>query len=371
MDRQDQLFVAVENNLRRHETLREGRRLAVGVQTVTVIPNAVDVPEGLEGEYADLDNLLSVIEEYPPIDEQYFKPLQAALQRVSTIRPPKRRIKISSSDSKGAILSKIETEIANLDQWQKRAAIESPNGPQRIRGLAGSGKTVERYLGRNLTVIAWLWARTVNSPNPAFADVDVPLASTFVLSTKRGKEAYVELVMEGDGYRFTVKAGTPPESAKNGTKSGSSGSPFLCLMSGVPMPFDYLRSEAKAGRMGARLMAVVVEGDRSRVYLEPTEEQKNIALSAMPKDTPETDLPKRALGFRVQGVRHDQVAGSLHSRTHHLLRSRWRSASAYPCRCCSSGNAGRLRAPARRRDRRGGVRGGCGGVSGVCNLEAR
>ena len=156
------------------------------------------------------------------------------------------------------------------------------------------------YVGRKLTVIAWLWARTVKSPNPAFAKVDVPLASTFLLSTKKGKEAYAEPVMEGGGYRFAVKAGKPPESDKNGTKSGSSGSPFLCLMSGVPMPFEYLRSEAKAGRMGARLMAVVAEGDRSRVYLEPTEEQENIALSAMPKDTPETDLPERALGFRVQ-----------------------------------------------------------------------
>ena len=63
------------------------------------------------------------------------------------------------------------------------------------------------YLGRNFTVIAWLWARTVKSPNPAFAKVDVPLASTFLLSTKKGKEAYVEPVMEGGGYRFTVKAG--------------------------------------------------------------------------------------------------------------------------------------------------------------------
>ena len=166
--------------------------------------------------------------------------------------------------------------------------------------IARERPDLKRYVGRKLTVIAWLWARTVNSPNPAFANVDVPLASTFVLSKKSGKEAYVDPVIESGGYRFTVMAGTPPESAKNGTKSGSSGSPFLCLMSGVPMPFDYLRSEAKAGRMGARLMAVVVEGDRSRVYLEPTEEQENIALSAMPKDTPGTDLPERALGFRVQ-----------------------------------------------------------------------
>ena len=166
--------------------------------------------------------------------------------------------------------------------------------------IARQRPDLKRYVGRKLTVIAWLWARTVKSPNPAFANVDVPLASTFVLSTKRGKEAYVEPLIEGGGYRFTVKAGMPPESAKNGTKSGSSGSPFLCLMSGVPMPFEYLRSEAKAGRMGARLMAIVAEGDRSRVYLEPTEEQEEIALSAIPKDTPETDLPERALGFRVQ-----------------------------------------------------------------------
>ena len=166
--------------------------------------------------------------------------------------------------------------------------------------MAQERPDLKPYVGRKRTVIAWLWARTVKSPNPAFANVDVPLASTFMLSTKKGKEAYVEPVIETGGYRFTVKAGVPPESAKNGTKSGSSGSPFLCLMSGVPMPFDYLRSEAKAGRMGARLMAVVVEGDRSRVYLEPTEEQENIALSAMPKDTPGTDLPERALGFRVQ-----------------------------------------------------------------------
>ena len=161
---------------------------------------------------------------------------------------------------------------------------------------------LERYKGRKLTVIAWLWVRTVRSPNPAFADVEVPLASTFMLSTKKGKEAYVEPVIEGRGYRFVVKVGTPEdaEAAKAGTKSSGSGSPFLCLMSGVPMPFEILRSEAKAGRMGSRLMAMIAEGDRGRVYLSPTEAQEEIGLSAMPADPPETDLPKRALGFRIQ-----------------------------------------------------------------------
>ena len=161
---------------------------------------------------------------------------------------------------------------------------------------------LKRYKGRKLTVIAWLWARTVKSPNPAFADVDVPLASTFMLSTKKGKEAYAEPVIEGRRYRFTVKAGKPKdaEAAKRGTKAGGSGSIFLCLMSGTPMPFEYLRPEAKAGRMGARLMAIVAEGDRGRVYLAPNPEHEAAARKAKPHDVPDTDLPAKALGFRVQ-----------------------------------------------------------------------
>lgn len=158
------------------------------------------------------------------------------------------------------------------------------------------------YVGTKLPVIAWLFARTVKSPNPAFARVDVPLVSTFMLSTKAGKEAYVEPVIDGGGYRFTVKVGKPidPDRSIAGTKAKGSGSSFLCLVSGTPMPFEYLRSEAKAGRMGARLMAVVAEGDRERVYLAPTSEHEEIARNAVPDWMPDTELPEKALGFRVQ-----------------------------------------------------------------------
>jgi putative DNA methylase len=168
--------------------------------------------------------------------------------------------------------------------------------------MAQERPDLKAYVGEQLTVIAWLWARTVKSPNPAFADVDVPLASTFMLSTKKGKEAYVEPVIEGYGYRFTVKVGKPDnmDEVKKGTKSGGSGSDFLCLMSGVPMPFDFLRTTAKAGGMGARLMAIVAEGKRGRVYLSPSTIQEDIALGAKPDWRPETSLPDRALGFRVQ-----------------------------------------------------------------------
>ena len=68
--------------------------------------------------------------------------------------------------------------------------------------MAAERPDLKRYVGRKLTVIAWLWARTVRSPNPAFADVEVPLASTFILSKKKGKEAYVEPVIEEGGYHF-------------------------------------------------------------------------------------------------------------------------------------------------------------------------
>ena len=166
--------------------------------------------------------------------------------------------------------------------------------------MAAERPDLKRYEGRKLTVIAWLWARTVHSPNPAFTDVEVPLVSTFILSKKKGKEAYVEPVIGEGGYHVTVKAETPPEAASKGTQSGGSGSSFLCLMSGVPMQFEYLRSEARAGRMGARLMAIVAEGHRGRVYFSPAPEHESIAWSARPEDTPGTDLPERALGFRVQ-----------------------------------------------------------------------
>ena len=165
-------------------------------------------------------------------------------------------------------------------------------------GMVRERPDLKPYEGRRLTVIAWLWARTVKSPNPAFADVDVPLVSTFMLSTKKGKEAYVEPVIEGRGYRFSVKVGAPSdmEAAKTGTKL-SRGSNFRCLMSGSPMAGDYIRAEGQAMRMGARLMAVVAEGDRGRVYVAPSEIHEDKATEAMPDWKPEQHMPQDARWF--------------------------------------------------------------------------
>ncbi len=157
--------------------------------------------------------------------------------------------------------------------------------------MAKERPDLKQYVGQKLTVIAWLWARTVKSPNPAFAHVDVPLVSSFMLSTKAGKEAYVEPVIEGDSYRFTVKVGKPKdaEAAKNGTKATGKKAGFYCLFSRVPIQFDYIRKEASSGRMSEILMGIVAEGERGRVYLTPIEEMEYIARKAKPTWIPNID----------------------------------------------------------------------------------
>jgi len=147
-------------------------------------------------------------------------------------------------------------------------------------------------IGHKLTVIAWLWARTVKSPNPAFRNVDVPLATTFMLSSKPGKEAYVEPLIENNGYRFTVKVGKPKDQkmTESGTKPAGRGSTFECLVSKTPIDGKYIKSEGQAGRMGTRLMAIIAEGERGRIYLPPIAEMETIEFKAKPTWKPEQEL---------------------------------------------------------------------------------
>ena len=152
------------------------------------------------------------------------------------------------------------------------------------------------YIGMALTVIAYIWTRTVKSPNPAYSAIQVPLTSTFMLSTKPGKEVYINPVVGVAGYDFTVHVGTPndPATAQRGTKLARAD--FVCLMSGAPISGDYIKREGKARRMGSRLMAIVVEGNRSRIYLPPTIEAEVLAQQAEPVWKPEGDIPPRLTG---------------------------------------------------------------------------
>ena len=147
--------------------------------------------------------------------------------------------------------------------------------------------------GSKATVIAWLWARTVASPNPAARGAHVPLANSFVLSSKKGREAIVVPEVGNGAYRFTVKSGGVSgeelAQARSGTKKGR-GANFACLVTGAPIPGDHIKAEGMAGRMGTRLMAVVAEGRHGRIYLDPTEEMEQSARSAEPKWRPANDL---------------------------------------------------------------------------------
>lgn len=164
--------------------------------------------------------------------------------------------------------------------------------------IAAGRPDLQRYTGKTLKVMAWIWARTVKSPNPAFSSIDVPLASTFVLSSSAGKEACVVPVIENGSYRFTVCTGVAPDSsAKNGTKL--TGANFKCLLSGSPITAEYIKSEGIAGRIGTKLMAIVAKGERGRVYLAPTESQEIVATNSNPQWAPDVEFFQKALGFRI------------------------------------------------------------------------
>jgi len=148
--------------------------------------------------------------------------------------------------------------------------------------------------GSKATVIAWLWARTVRSPDPAAKGAMVPLVSSFMLSTKEGKKTWVEPVIDAaapDGWRFVVRTGSlsksEAERLNNGTKIGRSG--FTCALTGASITFDYVRREATTFGLRHRLMAIVTEAGRGRGrgYLSPTDEHSEVAGSAEPAWGPE------------------------------------------------------------------------------------
>lgn len=144
VEEQDRLYAVLEGHLSRYEGLRAGRRLAVVPSTATLFAVAPhEAPRAVgEGFYGTIEDLPPWLDELEPMTADVEHNVQAALQRVTTIKPRKKRAQVAKSSSRGANIKTIERGIANLDRWQKQAAIESPDGPQRIRGLAGSGKTV-------------------------------------------------------------------------------------------------------------------------------------------------------------------------------------------------------------------------------------
>lgn len=139
--------------------------------------------------------------------------------------------------------------------------------------------------GAEHTVIAWIWTRTVKCPNPA-CGCEMPLASSFELSNKKGKEAYVQPIIEGKNIRYEVRyEKNPPASPKMGR-----GVRFKCICCGEAVNADFIKSEALSGRMGATLVAIVANGQQGKIYISPNEEQLQVAKSCKLPQIPQQEL---------------------------------------------------------------------------------
>ncbi|MBU2548013.1 MAG: DUF1156 domain-containing protein [Proteobacteria bacterium] len=202
-------------------------------------------------------------------------------------------------------------DVRYYGQWMRDAA-EKRIGHLYPKVMVTKEMTKDRpdlkpHVGQELTVIAWLWARTVPSPDPSVGGNHVPLVRSFWLSKKKGKEAYVQPIVDrAQGtYEFKEKVGKLKDGfdPDYGTvvRTGA-----RCLISDSQIPFDHAREAGKRGEMKTRLMAIVCEGTRGRVYLSPDEIHEETADCGLPSDYPISNIPQQALGFRVQLYGMDQ-----------------------------------------------------------------
>lgn len=165
------------------------------------------------------------------------------------------------------------------------------------RRIGGLYPQVTNASGSQYKAIAWVWARTVKSPNPA-NPIDVPLVRSWWLSKKKGSEAWIQASVVDGAVHYEVRHDTGGPSTNEDGTVGRQGA--VSIADGTPIDFKYIRAEAKAGRMGTHLIAVVCEGARGRIYMSPSDDQIDAALVERPLDAPTAELPAVAPSFRVQ-----------------------------------------------------------------------
>ena len=173
--------------------------------------------------------------------------------------------------------SGLAADVEYYGNWMREEAA------RRIGHLYPKVRVPAEQGGGEATVIAWLWARTVRCPNPACGGEAI-LVRSFDLSRKKGKEWHVEPHCEGGEVCFEVK---PGKATSEGTVNRRGAT---CVHCGAPVAFDHIREESREGRMGAKLMAVVAEGQRGRIYIAPDEAQIAAANVPMPDDYPQGKL---------------------------------------------------------------------------------
>lgn len=198
--------------------------------------------------------------------------------------------------------------------------------------LAEQRPDLKPYVGQSLPVVAWLWARTVPSPDPSTGGAAVPLLRTFVLCSKAQRKAFVvpQIKTESQSICFEVRVGTPPKGfdPSKGTVSQKRLKGGRCLLTDAAMGFPYIREQAKAGKMGLRLLAMAVDAGRGRVYVSPTADQEAIALSAKAKWRPDAEFPKKHRNFQPPVYGFDNLGDIFTDRQALVLNSLAESISA-------------------------------------------
>lgn len=182
----------------------------------------------------------------------------------------------------------LATDVQYYGEWMKREAF------RRIGHLYPKVKVPHELGGGEATVIAWIWARTVKCPNPA-CGCEMPLASTFVLSKKKGKEAWVKPITEGNNVHFEVQYSKCPKEYES-FKVGRS-AVFKCPCCGEITTDAYVKQHGKGHEMGSQLMAVVGEGKHGRIYLSPDVEQTIAADVPAPESYPSGAMPENPRWF--------------------------------------------------------------------------
>ena len=151
--------------------------------------------------------------------------------------------------------------------------------------------------GEKLTPIAWIWARTVESPDPSWSG-HVPLVASWTLANKPGRpKVWIEPIIDRNSQTISYEIREGGEPSRERTCGGSDGT---CVATDAAISLDYIRTEAKAGRMGMQLMAVVAEGKPGRRYCAPEQSHIQASLCKEPEWKPVLPLPPMARSISIQ-----------------------------------------------------------------------
>lgn len=262
----------------------------------------------------------------PPVNPEWRNSLLGApASSRHQPKPPASRRSQQTSSSRGRLEVGVPKGLAADVRYYGRLILERARKkighlypPVKVTAeMAREHPHLKDYVGKELPVIAWIWVRTVPSPNPAARGAHVPLMSTFWLSSKKGSEAWLEPVVEWpeggsrdlssvkeengqDGraprWRFLVRTGAPKDrqAVTAGTKTGRA--QFRCLLTGDPISEDFIKREGQVGRLGTRLVAIVADTRRGRLYLPATEPHESVAEHIEQTWRPAGEIPRKLTG---------------------------------------------------------------------------